>query len=412
MRKKVVSMNLSWLISGKLVNENGVWTSDMASNRYRVLMPANKLAEQGHTINIIHDCTNIIASGGSELSDVDILIIAKSFDQDHLTVAKQAKSLGKKIIIDVCDNYFFQNAEMLAHYSALIELSNVVVANSQGMADSLAQRFKNKKIIVIEDPYESIKQPAVFSPSDKELRLAWFGYDRNLPVLLDEIPNLGKVSESIPIKLKIVTNKNDSLAKDVAAFNQEFAGQFNIEYILWSREATQQAILDSDIVLIPNKTVDDGLVKSSNRIIESIMMGRFVCASPIPSYKEFEQWAYVGDNLVEGIVWALNNPHEVTEKISQAQTYIESHYSPACIGDKWNQLLQEMTSAAQAVYTTSADDYVKLNLGCGDKILPGYVNVDVVPARAGNQPDVICDLHDLSVFENNSADEILSVHVI
>jgi len=53
-----------------------------------------------------------------------------------------------------------------------------------------------------------------------------------------------------------------------------------------------------------------------------------------------------------------------------------------------------------------------LNLGCGDKILPGYVNVDVVEARAGMKPDVLCDLHELSPFESDSADEILSVHVI
>ena len=55
---------------------------------------------------------------------------------------------------------------------------------------------------------------------------------------------------------------------------------------------------------------------------------------------------------------------------------------------------------------------MRLNLGCGDKILPGYVNVDVVEARAGMKPDVICDLHDLAPFEDASADEILSVHVV
>ena len=55
---------------------------------------------------------------------------------------------------------------------------------------------------------------------------------------------------------------------------------------------------------------------------------------------------------------------------------------------------------------------IRLNLGCGDKILDGYVNVDVVESRAGKRPDVICDLHELSAFESNYADEILAVHVV
>jgi predicted SAM-dependent methyltransferase len=59
----------------------------------------------------------------------------------------------------------------------------------------------------------------------------------------------------------------------------------------------------------------------------------------------------------------------------------------------------------------SKSNSVKLNLGCGDKILDGYVNVDVANERSGKQPDIICDIRNLNSFTDKS-DEILAVHVV
>jgi hypothetical protein len=55
---------------------------------------------------------------------------------------------------------------------------------------------------------------------------------------------------------------------------------------------------------------------------------------------------------------------------------------------------------------------IKLNLGCGDKILEGYVNVDVVDSRAGKKPDVNCDIRNLTAFDENYADEVMAIHVV
>jgi SAM-dependent methyltransferase len=74
--------------------------------------------------------------------------------------------------------------------------------------------------------------------------------------------------------------------------------------------------------------------------------------------------------------------------------------------------LKPAASLPSARCLTSAAGPLRLNLGCGDKPLPGYVNVDVASSRAGVRPDVRCDLRLLEPFSTNSVDEILAVHVV
>lgn len=52
---------------------------------------------------------------------------------------------------------------------------------------------------------------------------------------------------------------------------------------------------------------------------------------------------------------------------------------------------------------------MKVNLGCGSEILEGWVNIDVRPLPG---VDVVCDLKDLSQFEDGSWDECRMSHVI
>jgi ubiquinone/menaquinone biosynthesis C-methylase UbiE len=52
---------------------------------------------------------------------------------------------------------------------------------------------------------------------------------------------------------------------------------------------------------------------------------------------------------------------------------------------------------------------LKLNLGCGNKKKPLYINVDV---REDAEPDIVSDAWDLTVFPNDSVDEIYTRHML
>jgi predicted SAM-dependent methyltransferase len=54
----------------------------------------------------------------------------------------------------------------------------------------------------------------------------------------------------------------------------------------------------------------------------------------------------------------------------------------------------------------------RLNLGCGGKLLPGFVNVDLANNWSDVAPDVIADVTGKLPFDTDSADEVHAYHVL
>ncbi len=82
------------------------------------------------------------------------------------------------------------------------------------------------------------------------------------------------------------------------------------------------------------------MAASSNRITESLWAGRFVVASPLHSYLEFADTAWVEEDLISGIRWALAHPQEVVTRIAAAQERIAAKYSSEAIARQWLAALQ------------------------------------------------------------------------
>lgn len=54
---------------------------------------------------------------------------------------------------------------------------------------------------------------------------------------------------------------------------------------------------------------------------------------------------------------------------------------------------------------------IHLNLGCGKKIWPGFVNIDFPSNWSGKKPDIECDLRAIPL-ENGYADSAFAIHVL
>ena len=97
----------------------------------------------------------------------------------------------------------------------------------------------------------------------------------------------------------------------------------------WTWELQGQLLEQCDIVLMPVQTDNPRTdTKSANRVIDSLISGRFVITTPLASYKEFAPYTWQ-DDYIEGIKWAIENPDQVVDRITKGQQYVEENYSAA-----------------------------------------------------------------------------------
>lgn len=373
-------------------------TSDLASARYRALIPAQQLARLGHQVQL----ASIGPQGWpAEVKDApcETLVISKSFHDANEELARAMRSRGVKVVVDFCDDHF-SHPQFGPHFHRLAGLADTIVSSTDAMARSV-HRHTGRDAVVITDPVEGPRRMPKFSPQLPALKLVWFGHPTNLSGLAARAGELRALSSHLPVRLAVVTTPSPEASALVAMLAGTAPGRVRAELIPWSLEGTWKALGDADAGWIPVADAEQKVVKSPNRLLETLWAGRLVVADAIPSYLPFADLMPIGKGLERSMVEALDRRELVEASLRAAQRRIARDNSPYACGRQWAAALGDNTARP-----------LRLNLGCGDKILPGYVNVDVVESRAGMKPDVICDLHDLAPFADSSADEILSVHVV
>lgn len=436
---KGVKVEVCWVMDGLQKSESGAYRCDLASNRYRGLIPVRGLGSSGISVkfaSFLELCRDSV--------EYQVYVIGKflpspgSGVDNYRTVLAKLEDLrqqGRVIVADFCDDHF-ERARDGDYWRGLASLASFCVAGSSEMADRVRQ-YAGGDVHVIPDPVGAPGgAPAVFQRDTSiakllkrmmpgaakfnPLRLVWYGHPSNFNPLIPWVDALLAAEWPVPIMLWVVTQPHPKIRAWSEAVNQRRPGAVVVDVIEWSEEAQWDIVRDANVVLLPSDPSDlRKSVKTANRLIDALAMGRYVIASKLPSYLEFSDHA----SLVEGgPVGALHDylaaPERALAKIQSGQRYVNLRHGPEAVGKLWADVLSlpvptdNATKRDKIECGATTATPIRLNIGCGDKLLPGYVNVDIVESRAGVQPDVISDIRELSCFPDHYADEVLAVHVI
>jgi len=377
--------------------------SQLASARLRTSVAAEAAQILNYQVSL---------SDGQSNKYTDLIVVGKvnNFNDEKrperwLQRIIKSNASGAKIIIDYTDHHIERNTARGDFYRKSINHAYAIVCSSEQLKKSIAKYFTGP-IVVIEEPIDV----SIIPPKEKnnEIKnILWFGHASNLPYLFDCLLNTFK--SNIQARLIIMTNAYPFPEEYSNLLSTDVLKNIEINVVPWSINDLIQAANISDFCILPTGYKDSKKEgASSNRLITALALGMPVLSDNLISYQKFNDYFETlnSDNLLK----YTSKPNYDFQKIKEFQEMVAPEYNRKNLLHYWSLFLNDILISNNSMPNTN--DYIKLNLGCGDKILDGYINVDVVESRAGKKPDVIFDLHDLSKFKSNSVDEILAVHVI
>ena len=346
-----------FLTTASLVNLDGRVSTWGASARLGSLAPTYALTQLGYearTINIKAD----FAAAQAAVRAAKRVVFGEMFDAPagwdlYRRLLGVLHDRRKQAIFSIADDHF-QRPDFREFYREALTDCLAVTTVSERLAQTIRQ-LTSRPVHVAPEPYEgsrgaphavSARRPSravnwlarrIGIPADIwRVRLLWFGYPTNLPALLAMVPALEEFSRRCALLLTCVTLPVPEIAQLLTPQRLHDGASLRTAFLDWSPQAMEAAIGSSDIVLIPSDYRNPvKQAKSPNRLIAGLHGGRFVLAHPLPAYEPYAAFAWLGEDLCEGLRWALAHPREVLERIRRGHDFIDSKHSPEAVARFW-----------------------------------------------------------------------------
>ena len=309
----------------------------IASYRYRVLEPVRFLSDRGHAVEVFEP---------SHLASYDTVVFSKAYRAADQSLAQRLRAAGKRAVLDLCDDHFF-NPEGLSAYQqaredliAMIALVDAVTCSTPVLARAV-QREAGLAAppAVAPDIYEQANaQAGPPTPPDRPARLLWYGRhgSPNAPAGLGDLRLIGDALAEAQVRRPFEL----TVCSDSRAAFEHLLSEFPVptRYVEWTAESFTAELAATDAVVIPLSDNPFVAAKTHNRLTLALSAGVPVVADALDAYLEFAPFCHLGDWRA-GLEAVLLHPQQARARAAQARPYLEAHWSAPAVAPLWEKAL-------------------------------------------------------------------------
>jgi hypothetical protein len=324
-----VSLRIRWKTVGD---------KNTAGSRLRAFIPIRVLSSRGL------NCALYNSPG-----DADIVIFQKTYTEQDISLAKDLRSSGKKVVLDLCDNHFYNPddipwmTERAQRLSRMIDVCHAVIVSST----ELRRYVEHPAVFFVNDAVEDVKQNPLrrwlsrlnsSQRSPGKFSLVWFGNSGSemprfgMADIQKVIDPLNNIDSDTPLILNVISDSQALFEKYTAS------AKFETRFHTWRRENFSSLLSQNDVCIIPISLNPFTACKTANRVIVSLLCGVPVVADVIPSYNEFLPFIASGD-------WKFNIASTLKgskDKVSKGIEYIHQHYNDERVVNEWNAVFKNL----------------------------------------------------------------------
>jgi len=322
---------------------------NVASVRYRCTIPLGELQSAKFPVELFNP---------ANVDTYEGVIFSKCYDPADQELARALRSRGSAVVLDLCDNHFYNPYGLAAYETArknlleMIGLADLLVCSTPTLADFVvAEAGLSQRPSVVGDPVEFSETSSRSAEPSREttqgsegrVRLLWFGIhgSPNAPCGIADVCKIAGVLRDLQaegqtsIELVICSNSRSEYDRLIGPLD------ISSSYVEYSRTEFPRLLSEMDGVVLPVNKNPFTWSKSHNRLTTALFAGIPVVADAVPSYQEFSEFCTLGD-WYAGLRQILFEPSRARRRASSGREYILQHWMPGHVAGQWRAVLSPL----------------------------------------------------------------------